>query len=218
MLRSCLARPPRARRTGPPFQPSFFSSASIWAAVSVRRSIWSSSTLKSSLLELELWHPRSHLASRGQCLRCACRHPTSPRWWRHCCQLVPGRLQLGPIFAIAQTVAKPSMRALASAFMLLTAAGFGRGIGPLAVGMLNGALKNDYGAEAVRHSLVSAAATSTLGTLLFIWAARSIRGDIFSGRANSIGSPPPIPFVFIIVLIPAHVPATRSAAGRSTCM
>ena len=110
------------------------------------------------------------------------------------------------------------MRALASAFMLLTAAGFGQGIGPLAVGMLNGALKNDYGAEAVRHSLVSAAATSTLGTLLFIWAARSIRGDIFSGRANSIGSPPPIPFVFIIVLIPAHVPATRSAAGRSTCM
>jgi len=110
------------------------------------------------------------------------------------------------------------MRALASAFMLLTAAGFGRGIGPLAVGMLNGALKNDYGAETVRHSLVSAAATSTLGTLLFIWAARSIRGDIFSGRANSIGSPPPIPFVFIIVLIPAHVPATRSVAGRSTYM
>jgi predicted MFS family arabinose efflux permease len=43
---------------------------------------------------------------------------------------------LGPIFAIAQTVAKPSMRALASAIMLLTAAGFGQGVGPLAVGML----------------------------------------------------------------------------------
>jgi hypothetical protein len=104
------------------------------------------------------------------------------------------------------------MRALASA-LLLTAAGFGQGIGPLAVGMLNDALKNDFGAEAVRYSLVSAAATSTLGTLLFIWAARSIRGDIFSGRANSIGSPPPIPFVFIIVLIPAHVPATRLCCG-----
>jgi hypothetical protein len=48
----------------------------------------------------------------------------------------------------------------------------------------------------VRHSLVSAAATSTLGTLLFIWAARSIRGDIFSRRANSIGSPPPYPLCF----------------------
>ena len=32
---------------------------------------------------------------------------------------------LGPIFAIAQTVAKPSMRALASAIILLTATCFG---------------------------------------------------------------------------------------------
>ena len=85
---------------------------------------------------------------------------------------------LGPIFAIAQTVAKPSMRALASAIMLLTATGFGQGVGPLAVGMLNDALKNDYGAEAVRYSLLSAAVTTTLGALLFIWAARSIRDDI----------------------------------------
>jgi hypothetical protein len=85
---------------------------------------------------------------------------------------------LGPIFAIAQTVAKPSMRALASAIMLLTVAGFGQGVGPLAVGMLNDALKNDFGAQAVRYSLLSAAVTTTVGALLFIWAARSIRGDI----------------------------------------
>src|SRR5882757_169952 len=85
---------------------------------------------------------------------------------------------LGPIFAIAQTVAKPSMRALASAFMLLTAAGFGQGIGPLAVGMLNDALKSDYGTDAVRYSLLSAAVTTMLGALLFVWAARFIRADI----------------------------------------
>ena len=41
---------------------------------------------------------------------------------------------LGPIFAIAQTVARPSMRALASAIVLLTATCFGQGVGPLAVG------------------------------------------------------------------------------------
>jgi MFS family permease len=85
---------------------------------------------------------------------------------------------LGPIFAIAQTVARPSMRALASAFMLLTATCFGQGVGPLAVGMLNDALKNDYGADAVRYSLLSAAATTMLGALLFVFAARSIRDDI----------------------------------------
>jgi MFS family permease len=85
---------------------------------------------------------------------------------------------LGPIFAIAQTVARPSMRALASAIILLTATCFGQGVGPLAVGMINDALKNDYGANAVRYSLLSAAATTTLGALLFVWAATSIRADI----------------------------------------
>jgi hypothetical protein len=85
---------------------------------------------------------------------------------------------LGPIFAIAQTVARPSMRALASAVILLTATCFGQGVGPLAVGMINDALKNDYGVNAVRYSLLSAAVTTTLGALLFVWAAASIRGDI----------------------------------------
>jgi predicted MFS family arabinose efflux permease len=88
---------------------------------------------------------------------------------------------LGPIFAIAQTVAKPSMRALASALIALTATCFGQGLGPLAVGVVNDALKGAYGADAVRYSLLSAAVTTTLGALLFVWAARSIRDDI--GRA-----------------------------------
>jgi predicted MFS family arabinose efflux permease len=85
---------------------------------------------------------------------------------------------LGPIFAIAQTVARPSMRALASAIILLTATCFGQGVGPLAVGMINDALKDTYGVDAVRYSLLSAAVTTTLGALLFVWAARFIRGDI----------------------------------------
>lgn len=85
---------------------------------------------------------------------------------------------LGPIFAIAQTVARPSMRALASAIILLTATCFGQGVGPLAVGMINDALKNDYSAGAVRYSLLSAATTTTLGALLFVWAAATIRADI----------------------------------------
>lgn len=85
---------------------------------------------------------------------------------------------LGPIFAIVQTVARPSMRALASAIIALTATCFGQGVGPLAVGMINDALKNDYGANAVRYSLLSAAVTTSVGALLFIWAARTIREDI----------------------------------------
>jgi MFS family permease len=85
---------------------------------------------------------------------------------------------LGPIFAIAQTVARPSMRALASAIIALTATCFGQGVGPLAVGMINDALKGDYGTDAIRYSLLSASLTTMLGALLFVWAARSIRADI----------------------------------------
>ena len=87
-------------------------------------------------------------------------------------------LHLGPVFAIAQTVARPSMRALASAIVLLMATCFGQGVGPLAVGMINGALKSHYGADAVRYSLLSAAITTTLGALLFVWAAETISADI----------------------------------------
>ena len=48
--------------------------------------------------------------------------------------------------------------------------------------MINDALKNDYGAEAVRYSLLSATLTTMLGALLFVWAAASIRGDIRRAR------------------------------------
>jgi hypothetical protein len=46
------------------------------------------------------------------------------------------------------------MRALASAIILLTATCFGQGVGPLAVGIINDALKNDYGANAALFAAV----------------------------------------------------------------
>jgi len=85
---------------------------------------------------------------------------------------------LGPIFAVAQTIAKTSMRALAAASMLLTGTCFGLGVGPLAVGYLNDSLKAAYGAEAVRYSLMLAALATVLASLFFILAAQSIRADI----------------------------------------
>ncbi|HMK80452.1 MAG TPA: MFS transporter [Xanthobacteraceae bacterium] len=85
---------------------------------------------------------------------------------------------LGPIFAVAQTIAKTSMRALAAATMLLTATCFGQGVGPLAVGYLNDMLKDAYGAEAVRYSLMLAALATVLAALFFTFAAQSIRADI----------------------------------------
>ncbi|MGD0847509.1 spinster family MFS transporter [Bradyrhizobium sp.] len=85
---------------------------------------------------------------------------------------------LGPIFAIAQTVARPNMRALASAIILLTATCFGQGLGPLGVGIINDLLAGSSGAYAVRYSLLSASLTTMLGALFFLWAAKTIRADI----------------------------------------
>lgn len=85
---------------------------------------------------------------------------------------------LGPIFAIAQTIAKPSMRAFASATILLTATCVGQGLGPLVVGYLNDVLKPIYGVDAIRYSLLSASLTSVFGALFFVWAAVSLRADI----------------------------------------
>jgi MFS family permease len=85
---------------------------------------------------------------------------------------------LGPIFAIAQTVARPNMRALASAIILLTATCFGQGLGPLGVGIINDLLAGSSGAYAVRYSLLSASLTTMLGALFFLWAAQTIRADI----------------------------------------
>jgi hypothetical protein len=44
--------------------------------------------------------------------------------------------------------------------------------------MINDALKGAFGADAVRYSLLSAAATTTLGALLFVLGVRFIRADI----------------------------------------
>ncbi|OKO72937.1 hypothetical protein [Bradyrhizobium sp. AS23.2] len=84
-------------------------------------------------------------------------------------------------------MAKPSMRALASALIALTATCFGQGVGPLAVGVVNDALRGSYGTDAVRYSLLSAAITTTLGALLFVWAARS--GTTRAGPPPEAGSP-----------------------------
>jgi hypothetical protein len=48
----------------------------------------------------------------------------------------------------------------------------------LLAGALNDVLKSDFGAQAVRYSLPSTAVTTMLGALLFVVAARWMRGDI----------------------------------------
>ena len=63
-------------------------------------------------------------------------------------------LWLPPTYALAQTLAKPRMRAMAAAIMAFFQNLVGIGLGPLVVGILNDALEPTWGEEAVRYSLL----------------------------------------------------------------
>ncbi len=84
----------------------------------------------------------------------------------------------GPVFALTQALVRPTMRATASAVLLFVINLIGLGLGPLAVGMLNDALKASYGTHAIRYSLLILGAANILAALHFSQAARTIRTDL----------------------------------------
>jgi MFS family permease len=94
-----------------------------------------------------------------------------------------GPMYLGPTFAMAQGLARPTMRALVSAILLFVINLIGLGLGPQAVGALSDALAPTYGVESIRYALlwvvVVGAAWSTLHYAL---AARTLRADLATAR------------------------------------
>jgi MFS family permease len=95
---------------------------------------------------------------------------------------VPGALLVnvwtGPTYAMAQGLAPPRMRAVASALIVFLLNLIGMGLGPLAVGALNDGLAPRLGQEAVRYSLLVAAVPHTLAAAFNLLAARSLRRDL----------------------------------------
>jgi MFS family permease len=92
-----------------------------------------------------------------------------------------GTLWYGPVYATAQSIVDPALRATASAVLLLIINLIGLGLGPLAVGLLSDVLSGHMGlgeAQGVRWALI---ASATLGLAAFglFWAARkSIREEM----------------------------------------
>ena len=72
--------------------------------------------------------------------------------------ILPGSLVgaawLGPTLAMAQTLARPHMRALASALTTGTYNLIGMGLGPLVVGLVSDGLEPRFGVEALRYGLL----------------------------------------------------------------
>ena len=92
-------------------------------------------------------------------------------------------LWYGPVYATAQSIVDPALRATASAVLLLIINLIGLGLGPVAVGLLSDILAGPVGlgeAQGVRWALIISA---TLGLLAFglFWAARkTIRDEMVS--------------------------------------
>ncbi|MCW3848602.1 MFS transporter [Sphingomonas sp. LB-2] len=81
-----------------------------------------------------------------------------------------------PIFAAVVNIVGPRRRALAISLVLLGASLIGNALGPSAVGVINDLLKDRFGDEAIRYSMLMIAVTPVLAALCF-WRAAALYAD-----------------------------------------
>jgi MFS family permease len=94
---------------------------------------------------------------------------------------IVGGLYLGPCFAMTQSLAKPHMRAMASAVLLFLVNLIGLGAGPLFVGVLWDLLKPSFGVEGLRYALLVTVVTGAAWSAVhFTLAARTLRADLLA--------------------------------------
>jgi hypothetical protein len=79
---------------------------------------------------------------------------------------------------MAQSLARPHMRAMASALIVFLLNLIGMGLGPLLVGGLNDLLEPALGLEAVRYSLMGAAVPHALAAIFNLLSIRTLKQDL----------------------------------------
>jgi MFS family permease len=95
--------------------------------------------------------------------------------------LLLGTLWYGPVYATAQSIVEPHMRATAAAVLLFVINLIGLGLGPVAVGALSDILAGPVGlgeAEGVRWALIISALFGLVSFALFWRARKTIREDM----------------------------------------
>jgi len=91
---------------------------------------------------------------------------------------------LGPIFSIYQCVARPRMRATATAIHNLVGALGGLGLGAVLVGMASDRLTPHFGHDAIRYALILPMVAFLPGGLLYALGCRTIRRDVLRAAAE----------------------------------
>jgi hypothetical protein len=107
--------------------------------------------------------------------------------------ILPGSLVgaawLGPTLAMAQTLARPHMRALSSALTTGTYNLIGMGLGPLIVGLVSDGLEPRFGVEALRYGLLVVVLAHLGGSALNLSAAGHLRADLAAARPSGADHP-----------------------------
>jgi hypothetical protein len=93
-------------------------------------------------------------------------------------------MYVGPLWSTTQNIARPDMRATASAVQLFVLNIVGLGLGPLLVGVMNDALAGRYGDEAIRYSLLFVALLGGLASVFFWIGSATLRDDLESRDAT----------------------------------
>ncbi len=92
-------------------------------------------------------------------------------------------MYVGPLWSLSQNLARPNMRATASAVLLLILNIVGLGFGPLAVGAMNDAFAGTQGDLAIRYSLVVVTLVGGLAGLFFWLGSTTLSDDLASRDA-----------------------------------
>jgi MFS family permease len=82
------------------------------------------------------------------------------------------------IYALVLDLARPRMRAVATAILLVFASLLSQAVGPVAVGALNDVLAPAHGQQAIRYSLLLLAVTALGGGVMFWAAGRYVERDV----------------------------------------
>ena len=93
-------------------------------------------------------------------------------------------MYVGPLWSTAQNLARPEMRATASALLLFILNLVGLGLGPLAVGALNDLLAPSYGQGAIRWSLLAVVLSGGFASVFYWQASRHLVADLRSAGAR----------------------------------
>ncbi len=87
-------------------------------------------------------------------------------------------MYMATMYNANQCLAKPNMRATATAIVLFSLNLVGAGLGPLIIGGLSDFFSAGYGDESIRYALLSALAFGVLGSSLYVLSGRHFEGDL----------------------------------------